>query len=103
MSSDTKDPQSVGLGNAPTIFADKITAFGIGPGVSKLTFTADVLDGSPTTAVHVIMPTQPMLEAMDYVLKLVAENDELRQALFGGIDSLREKVVELGQKSDKKV
>lgn len=80
-------------GETKTIYADRIFGFGIGPGVTKLNLG---LEGSKPNSIiptiNLVLPTHSLIESLQFIMKAIKENEELREGFFKQVDAFRENI-----------
>lgn len=74
-----------------TIYADKVFTLAVGPSVSKIVFATEVAEDKLDISTQLIMPTPALFDAIDFMVKSIWKNEEVKEGLLEGLEELREK------------
>ena len=77
-----------------SIYADKIVGVAWGIGVSKITLAQEVNETTAKPILNVAMPTLALIEAVEFILDSLRENENLRHGLLEGLDKFRAKITQ---------
>ncbi len=97
--SDIQDNQQHGMiienNDAPTIYADHIIGFAIGPAVSKLHLGMEIDKGVRKTSNTIVIPTAALIESLSFIQNSLRDNTIIQDELRKGIDAIKKQYSEL--------
>lgn len=88
VSDDQEDPLTASI-----LYADKVMGFAFGPNVSKLILGMEAHPQKTVPSATLILPTKELIEALQYMLETITNDEELKQKLINAankqIDTVR--------------
>jgi hypothetical protein len=73
-------------GVSQTIFADRMLNFSMGHSITKLHFVNEISPNNFSPNVTIAIPTQQLIEALDFLSHTINDNDQVKRDLSAALD-----------------
>lgn len=80
------------------IYADRITAFGVGPAVSRLTLSMEADDNTVTSIAQIVMPTPALFDALEFMANAIENDESVKKGIIDALDSFKAKLTAASNK-----
>ncbi|MDP1678577.1 MAG: hypothetical protein Q8L02_00355 [Candidatus Nitrotoga sp.] len=85
------------LSPVQVMYADRITNFGIGISVSRLTLAMEIGKDNFAPHVQLIIPTPALFEALEFMATAITNNDSIKKDIINALDAFKEKLAKTSE------